>query len=106
MVTFSRVGLKGEVGSVLVGSVVPQGELNCTTVDTGALAVGARKVTEPSNATKELTLNSGRPLRGGVILVQEDRSAAAVATHLWEVKRCSVFAENTMAACEASVSLP
>ena len=60
MVTFSRVGLKGEVGSVLVGSVVPQGELNCTTVDTGAQAVGTGKAVKPGDSTEDLTRDGAR----------------------------------------------
>lgn len=71
MVTFRRVGLKGEVGSVLVGCVVPQGELNCTTVDTRAQAVGTGESVEPGNSTKELTLDGTRAPRVGVALVQE-----------------------------------
>lgn len=40
MVTFGGVSLESEVGSVLVRGVVPQSELDCTAVYTGAQAVG------------------------------------------------------------------
>lgn len=96
MVTFSRVGLKGEVGSVLVGSVVPQGELNCTTVDTGAQAVGTGKAVKPGDSTEDLTRDGARAPRVGVALVQEHGIARAAAvghlkTNAQGMRWCDIY---------------
>lgn len=75
--------LQGEVCGVLVRCVVPQGELDCTAVDTRAFAVCACKAGEPGNTTKELALDSRRALRSSIGLVKEDRAArTTVVGHL------------------------
>ncbi len=73
MVTFSGVSLESEVGGILVRSVVPQSELDCTAVHTRAQTVGTREPVQPSNTTKELALDGAGTLRVRVALVQENR---------------------------------
>ena len=60
-----------------MGSVVPEGELDCTAVDTGAEAVGTCKAVEPGDTSKELAIDGGRALRVGVGLVKEDGATRA-----------------------------
>ena len=69
MVTVLRLGLKGEVCGVLEGSVVPQGELDCTAVHTRAQAVSTCEALDPSDATEKLALNGARSPRIGMVLV-------------------------------------
>ena len=83
MVTFSRVGLKGEVGSVLVGSVVPQSEFDSTAVHSGAQAVSTGEAIEPGDTAEELSLDGAGALEVGVTLVQENGvTRAAAVGHL------------------------
>jgi hypothetical protein len=83
VVAFRRVGFEGEVGSILVGCIVPQRELDSTAVDAGTQAVRAGEPLEPGDAAEQLTLDGGRTLGIAVRLVQEDRvTRFAVVGHL------------------------
>jgi hypothetical protein len=95
MVTVLRLRLEGEVRRVLVRGVIPERELDGTTVNTRVLAVGSRKASEPSNTAEELTLDGGRTLGVTIRLVQKDGTAGAtVVSHLLRTSYLSVFTKH------------
>lgn len=92
VVSVRRLSLKGEIRRVLVGGVVPQGELDSTAINTRVLAVGTSEAGEPGNSSKKLTVDGSRALRGTVSLVEEDGATGATSVgHLSRQKEIDVY---------------